>query len=188
MPVMKIGDESIGQSAAINFYLASKFNLMGSSLFEAAKIISIEECLKEMHSSFRTIVPYGVEPTNEHWDLWFTQGATDITGPAQREGQSCRYAIWYFNRIEQMLGSHGFAVGNQLSLADILIYNSFGEELKAEEAASPQVPLWRYGAFGSKQRTDEMLEAFPKIKAIIQQVKQNENIQKWLAMRGLQNF
>jgi glutathione S-transferase len=188
MPVMKIGDESIGQSSAINFYLASQANLMGASLMEAAKIISVEECLKDMNNSYRAIVPYGVQPTDENWDQWFTGGATDITGPALRDGQSSRYAYWYFSRIEQMLGSHGYAVGNQLSLADILIYNSFAEELKEEEAAGPQVAAWRYGPFGNKKRTDEMLEGFPKIKASIAQVKQNENIQKWLAMRGIQHF
>lgn len=187
MPVMKIGDESIGQSSAINFYLASEANLMGASLLEAAKIISIEESLKDMNNSFRSLVPYGVQPTEEIWDQWFTGGATDYTGPASRDGQSTRYAHWYFHRIENMLGSNGYAVGNQITLADLLIYNSFAEELKENEATS-EVAAWRFGPFGNKRRTEELLERFPKIQRSISQVKQNENIQKWFAMRGIQHF
>ncbi|RYY86126.1 hypothetical protein EON63_06250 [archaeon] len=39
MPVLEVGGESVGQSAAINFYLASELGLMGSSNLEAAHII-----------------------------------------------------------------------------------------------------------------------------------------------------
>ncbi len=110
MPVLNVGDESIGQSSAINFYLAAENGLLGSSNLEAAKIIGIEESIKEMQTAFRTLVPYGTIPTDEALDQWFTGGATDVSGPAQREGQQQRYAVWYLGRIEQLLGDNGFAV------------------------------------------------------------------------------
>lgn len=187
MPVLKVGDNDIGQSSAINFYLASEFGLMGSSNLEAAKIISIEETIKELTAAFRTLLPYGVTPTEEFFDTWFNGGANDVDGQADGEKRSQRYLTWYSGRLEKILGNNGFAVGDRLSLADVYIYVVFGDYLKPEEAAE-DVPDYRRGPFGSKERMDAKLESYPKIKAIIQSVASNENIQKWLSTRGVQHF
>jgi len=130
MPLAIVGDASIGQSAAINYYLATECGLMGKSSLEAAQIISISEHLKEMNTAYRTIVPWGAEPSKDALDKWFDQGATDVTGTADRAGQSTRYLTWWMGRIEAVLGSSGFAVGDSLSLADVLLYNVFSEHLK----------------------------------------------------------
>ena len=45
-------------------------------------------------------------------------------------GRSARFLQWFLGRIEAVLGNNGFAVGDKLSLADVLIYNSFAEYLK----------------------------------------------------------
>ena len=186
MPVVTVGDTSIGQSAAINFYLASELGLLGSSNLEAAQIISIQEHLKELIQAFRSLLPPNGTPTEEILDTWFTGGSTDITGTADGSGRSTRYLPWFAGRIEQTLGSEGFAVGNKLSLADILLYNLFAETLKDEEAGS--VPQWRREPFGSKARMDAVLATCPKISASIAAVASNENFQKWLSIRGTQNF
>ena len=130
MPLAVVGDASIGQSAAINYYLATECGLMGKSSLEAAQIISISEHLKEMNTAYRTIVPWGAEPSKDALDKWFDQGATDVTGTADRAGQPTRYLTWWMGRIEAVLGSSGFAVGDSLSLADVLLYNVFSEHLK----------------------------------------------------------
>jgi glutathione S-transferase len=187
MPCLKIGEETIGQTAAINFYLASEMGLMGTSLLETAKIISIEESLKDMLNAWQSIVPYGTFPTESDWDKWFTGGATDFDGPASRVGATERYGLWYAHRLEKLLSNTGYAVGNQLSLADVLIYNLLAEELKSSEA-SETTAGWRFGPFGNKERTDIFLQSFPKLRASIAAVASNENIQKWLAIRGVQNF
>ncbi len=41
-----------------------------------------------------------------------------------------RFGQWWIGRIEASLTGSGFAVGDKLSLADILLYNTFAEELK----------------------------------------------------------
>lgn len=46
MPVVSFGEESFGQSSAINFVVASECGLMGSSTFEAGHIIGLSEHLK----------------------------------------------------------------------------------------------------------------------------------------------
>ena len=49
MPAIQVGESSIGQSAAVNFYVASENGLLGSSNLEAAQIIAIAEHIKEMN-------------------------------------------------------------------------------------------------------------------------------------------
>lgn len=187
MPTATIGDAHIGQSAAINQYFAAENGMFGDNNLEAAQITSVSEHLKEMNTVFRTLVAWGQEPTEEALNKWFNEGATDVSGVAAREGQSTRYLTWWMGRIEAALGNNGFAVGNKLSLADVMIYYTFAEHLRAEEAGA-DFPQHRREAFGSKERTDAALAKHPKIKASCDAVANNANFQKWLAMRGVQGF
>ena len=186
MPVISTGDDIIGQSAAINFYISSENGLMGSSNLEAAQIISISEHLKELMTAFRALVPWGQEPSAEALDKWFDGGATDISGYAVGADRSNRFLSWWMGRIEATLGSEGFAVGNKLSLADVLIYETFAEYLKDEEAGD--LPKFRRESFCSKARTDLALSKYPKISASCEAVASNPNIKKWLEIRGVQSF
>lgn len=186
MPVLEVNGEHIGQSTAINFYVASETGLMGANTLEAAKILAITEHLKEMNTAWRGLVAYGTEPSAEALDKWFNQGAKDVTGVADRAGYSTRYATWWMGRIEACLEDHGFAVGNKLSLADVLLYNTFGETLAAEQAGD--MPQWKRECFGSKALTDAALAKHPKIARSVAAVAANANVQKWLATRGVQGF
>jgi glutathione S-transferase len=187
MPIVSIGEESFGQSGAINFVVASECGLMGSSTFEAGHILSLAEHLKELVQAYTKLVPWGTEPSAETLDLWFDQGAKDVSGPADRDGASSRYLTWWAGRIEAVLGSGGFAVGDKLSLADVLLFYIFHETL-ADEHAAPDFPQFRKEPFGSKARTDAMLAAHPRIRASCEAVAAHENIQKWRAERGVQGF
>eukprot|EP00351_Strombidinopsis_sp_SopsisLIS2011_P002749 CAMPEP_0116873760 /NCGR_PEP_ID=MMETSP0463-20121206/5044_1 /TAXON_ID=181622 /ORGANISM="Strombidinopsis sp, Strain SopsisLIS2011" /LENGTH=217 /DNA_ID=CAMNT_0004516371 /DNA_START=27 /DNA_END=680 /DNA_ORIENTATION=+ len=187
MPVATIGDESVGQSGAINFLIASECGLMGSSTMDAAKILSICEHLKEMITAFYKIAPWGTDLTPENADNWFDGGADDTTGPADGSKRDTRFLKWWSGRIEQCLGGNGFAVGNSLSLADVMIYYIFAEELKAEEC-NEDLPQFRREPFGNKARTLATLASCPKILASINAVSANENFQKWLSVRGVQMF
>ena len=40
MPLLTVGDQSVGQSAAINFYIASENGFLGNNNMEAAQIIA----------------------------------------------------------------------------------------------------------------------------------------------------
>lgn len=185
--MIRVGDDSIGQSAAINFYIASEHGLLGSSNLEAARIISISEHLKEMNTVWSGMVPFGTVPSEEILDKWFNQGATDSTGTADRAGYSTRFLTWWLGRIEGTLDSNGFAVGNKLSLADVLLHNAFGEVLREEERKEG-FSAARCEPFGSKARVDEALSKHPKIAASVAAVASNENVQKFLSMRGVQSF
>lgn len=187
MPVATIGNTAIGQSAAINQLIATECGLMGSSNIESAQIVSIAEHLKEMHGSFRTLVPANTTPKPENLDLWFDGGSTDLTGTADRKGQPTRYLKWWMGRMEHVVGGNGFAVGNKLSLADVLLYNSFMDTLRPEETA-PGVFPYRTQPFASQARTAAVLAKHPKIQASCNTVATHPNIKKWLSMRGVQMF
>ena len=186
MPILEQDGHCLGQSAAINYYVATENGLMGSNSWEAAQIISVQEHLKEMMTTFRTLFPWGAEPTAENVEKWFEQGATDVSGPADRSGYSTRYLTWWMGRIETALGDKGFAVGDKLSLADVLLFNIFGDYLKPEEAG--ELPDHRRFPFTNKERTDAALAKHPKIKASVDAVANHPNIQKWLSIRGVQAF
>ena len=163
---------------------------MGSNNWEAAQIISIQEHLKEMLTAFRTLAaltPWGAAPSAESIDKWFDEGATDVSGPADRSGYSTRYLTWWMGRIEAALGDKGFAVGDKLSLADVLIYNLFGDYLKPEEAPA-ELPEYKRYPFTDKERTDAALAKHSKIKASVDAVANHLGMQKWLEIRGVQSF
>jgi glutathione S-transferase len=188
MPVLQVGEDSIGQSSAINQYLARENGLMGGNNIESAQIVTITEHVKEMITAFKGVVPWGKEPPSDALDKWFTGGSTDFTGTAVRAGQSTRYLNWWMGRIEPIIGSKGFAVGSQLSLADIVLFNTFMDTLSEEQAAAG-VPKWRREPFCDQARTNAALARHPKILASCTTVATHPHIQKWLQIRGEgQNF
>ncbi len=186
MPILEIDGQSLGQSAAINYYIASENGLMGSNTWEAAQIIAIHEHLDEMMTVFLKLIPWGVEPSPDLIEKWFHEGSTDISGPAERSGYSTRYLTWWMGRIEATLGDKGFAVGDKLSLADCLLYNVFGEFLKPEEVGS--MGKNREYPFCSEEKIAAALAKHPKIKASVDAVANIANMQKWLTIRGVQEF
>jgi glutathione S-transferase len=185
MPICSVGDEHIGQSAAINFYVASENGLLGNNNLQAAQIIAVVEHVKEMLGVWRGLVPWGTDPSQETSDKWFDGGASDNSGPAVRGND--RYLTWWLGRIENALGSNGFAVGDKLSLADVALYNALGEYLRVEEAAEG-TPASKREAFGDKARTDAKVAGFPKVAAAVNAVRNNANAQKWWDTRGVQGF
>ena len=174
LPTIDCTNGTIGQSGAINFYIATECGLMGSSTFEAAKILEFSEHLKELMTAFRALVPWGAEPSEETLATFFdSEEATDYEGPADGSKRSGRQLKWFVGRMEKLVGDDGFAIGGKLSLADVLLYNTFADKLD-EGKGEP---------FTSSARTDAALEKCPKIKACIASVANHENVKKWLEER-----
>ena len=186
MPVLQTDDGAVGQSTAIAYYVAAENGFLGSNHLEAAQILAVNEHIKEMVGEYRKLVPWGTDPADK-LDIWFDQGANDVTGPAVRANMATRYATWWMGRIEAMLGDKGFAVGDKLSWADVSIYFIFGETLSDDQAAE-NVQYHQKAPFGSKERTDAALEKYPKLLASVNAVRNNANHQKWLEIRGKQGF
>eukprot|EP01104_Vermistella_antarctica_P005964 TRINITY_DN16703_c1_g1_i1.p1 TRINITY_DN16703_c1_g1~~TRINITY_DN16703_c1_g1_i1.p1 ORF type:complete len:268 (-),score=61.65 TRINITY_DN16703_c1_g1_i1:208-969(-) len=185
LPVLQIGDVTIGQSAAINFYVAQHTNLLGSSPVETGLIISVVETVKELNTAWRDVLPYGSEPTEEYVAKWFDTPAGDVAGPAVGANRANRQLRWYAGRLEGIVGD--YAVGSSLSLADVLIYYTFAEELLAKDAPA-DLPEWKRVPFANKAKSAEVLAAHPKLAAIAARVSAHEGVKKWHAIRGQQKF
>lgn len=99
--------------------------------------------------------------------------------------RSTRALPFYLGRLEQLVGTDGFAVGSQFSLADAIIYNTFGETLKDNEAYE-KVPQYRREPGGDAARMAKALSAHPNVLRIVENYR--ENISDYLATRGEQRF
>jgi hypothetical protein len=118
LPTINCAEGTVGQSAAINFYIASECGLMGSSTFEAAKIIEFSEHIKELNTAFRALVPWGSTPSEEKMAIFFdSEEATDYEGPADGSKRSARQLKWFLGRMEKLVGGDGFAVGEPFESA-----------------------------------------------------------------------
>lgn len=178
---------SIGQSSAINYYIASICGLLGKSAAETALVLSFCAHVQELQESWSRLVPFGNAPTERNFKFFFEgDDARDVSGPADGQTISQRYALWYCGRIEGLIGPRGYAVGSQFTLADIIVYNAFGDVLSAAE--NPGVPPHIREPFGSLSRTEQLLHKHPKLERIVLNVRSHPSIQLWIQQRGPQDF
>ena len=60
-----------------------------------------------------------------------------------------------------LVGNYGHAVGSGFTLADIVMFNAFGDSLPAQE--NPKLPPHLREPFGSASRTQQLLRKHPKV-------------------------
>lgn len=197
VPLLVCAEGAIGQKRAIDYYLADCYGLNGANAFERGTIVAINEALVEMKAAWDKMMPPKDGATDEEKaantaekiKAWFAESAAkDYCGPSDMSGtRGERRAMWFMKRLEGVLGD-GFAVGGKLTLADLLIYNQFAEELSDAEIPRPDFPAARRFPFGDKEATDAALADYPKISAIIASVKADPGVAAYLTGRGKQMF
>jgi len=182
--------ESVGQSLGCFTLIATRVGMMGDSAVEMATILAVKEHLREMSDAYYKLMPYGSEPTAELQEKWFTTGAGDISAgtPADGSKRPERFFKWYAGRIENALTGASFAVGNRLSLADVMLYNQFAETLALDQRPSPDHPSHKCEPMGSAKQVSAALAGCKKINTAIAAVAGNKNAQRWWAERGVQGF
>jgi hypothetical protein len=87
---------------------------------------------------------------------------------------------WYLMHISNCVGSEGYSVGKQPSLADGYLYAKLGET--APEAGA------RGAIMGDTAKVRAVLTKFPKVGAVVQTFGSSAGMKKWLEMRGPQKF
>jgi glutathione S-transferase len=188
LPVLEHNGVTIGQSVAINYYVAQAVHLLGANAAEAAQILAFQEHIKELKDSYRALVPYGTEPKAEALDAFFDDAsANDYTGAADGSKRKNRHLLWFLGRMERLVGADGHAVGNKISLADILLFNALADHLTEADCSEP-IPAYNREPFGSLARTNAALAKHPRIAKIVHTVAAHPNIAKWMATRGKQGF
>lgn len=164
-PLLITDEGTIGQSKAIERYLAKKFNFMGSSDIEAAQIDCIAEHCRDVKDA-----------ASRKGFSFFTRDKTDEEkGIAKKE--------WFENdmpimleKIEKALeatsGESGFSVGKTTSYADVAIFSLLKDCTMQTEA----------------EDTLKAAEKCEKLLAIANRIANDKNVLKWIESRPTTTF
>ncbi|CAD5112118.1 DgyrCDS1359 [Dimorphilus gyrociliatus] len=158
LPVLEDSGIEICQSTTINRYLAKKFNLFGKDEKESLLIDMVCECCYDM-----------VKPLEKFECI----SSKDIEGKMKdyRE-KELPDLLKNLENLAKKYGSKGHFVGNRMSLADILFYNTFD-----------------YGIRTFYQVCDSScLKNYEHLQGICEEVKSNGNIAKWLNKRPVDQY
>lgn len=147
----------IGQSKAIERYLARRFNLMGKNPEEQAMIDAIAEHCRDvrdaqMRKGFSRFSPKKEKEKAVARKEWFSK---DLPVLLEKIDASVRET-----------GSAGYSVGSSMSLADIVIFSTF-----------------RDGPPSDKEENAKALEKFSALSAIVNSVESHPAVAKWLESR-----
>ena len=125
LPYLEVDNNIICQSKAIERYLARRFNMMGTSLIESARIDSICEAVRDIKDLYQSVRKSPQEKKEEAMNTWFNETLVErinlLSNLCDTEGQYC--------------------VGNNLSLADVVIYclvTQFFDNVEGSMNASSQ--------------------------------------------------
>lgn len=170
LPVLAVDGVSFGGSKAIYRYIAKTYGLNGSSDLEAAQIDCICELVNDISTDFNK---------QEDKAKWFN--TTSAEGFKQGE----RQLQWYLEKLDQIVGSDGFAVGGKSSMADAILYAKFGEACitKGLLGNPDSQPM------GDGAKVKELLaKCSPKVAKVVATWAALPAMQTYLANRGDQLF
>jgi glutathione S-transferase len=125
LPYLEVDGNIICQSKAIERYLAQRFNMMGSSLLEFAKIDSICEAVRDIKELYQSIKKKPEEEREKAMETWFKETLVER-----------------LNLLSNLCDLNGvYCVGSALSLADVVIYSlitHFFDNIQASMNAASQ--------------------------------------------------
>jgi len=116
LPFLEVDNQIIPQSKSIERYLANKFNMMGSSDIEYAKIDSICESVRDLKDMYQKV--RSAEDRDSAMNKWFT-----VT------------LVERLTLFENLLGDDGYSVGSNTSLSDITLYSFITNFFDNKEAS-----------------------------------------------------
>jgi glutathione S-transferase len=165
LPFLEVEGEVICQSKAIERFLATKFDMMGSTPLEAAKIDSLCEWVRDFKDMYQKVRNASADEKEEAKSKFFGETLPERLVAfnkivAVTSCSSSEESVFNFTGSEQL-----YAVGSRLSLADIVIYAFLVE------------------FFDDKEMVQKAYETCDKLKAIVNTVSNVEGIQKWLETR-----
>ena len=152
LPYLEIDNQVIFQSKAIERYLARKYNMMGTNEIESAQIDAICECIRDFKQDYLTLKKDTSMSKQDAINKWFTE-----IMPSKLE------------MLDQIVGDM-YAVGNAISIADIVIYSFI------------------YDYFDNKEAAILTLKNSPKISFIANQIYNNNHVKTWTNNRPITPF
>lgn len=155
LPVLEVDGKKFCQGMAIARYLAREFGLMGKTNLDAFRIDELCEAISELFQSFIKVFHEQDEKRKE--DLKKT--LNDETLP--------KFSAFLEMRLKENDGGKGFVVGNELSLADLLVYNSMSMIRGLQQ---------RFGLTDPFEKFESLNAHFTRIDAV-------QNIAEWVKKR-----
>ncbi|XP_061198288.1 glutathione S-transferase-like [Saccostrea echinata] len=117
LPVLSVDGFLISQSMAINRHLARTFGLDGETLSQKVKVDEIVECLVEMKNKMAELPMLSEDPRKQEWARQILKSFQELMVKA------CTFIEAQIQK--NMKEGKGFAVGNRLTFADIMIFEAF---------------------------------------------------------------
>lgn len=123
LPILTYNGTKVGQSKTIERFLAKKFGLLGSNDVEAAQIDAITEHVRDIKQK------YNDAKANKSGDELNAVRTAFVSDELPK----------WLDKLEFSLGTHGFAVGSKLSLADLTLFHLLRDFFEDKEAVNALV-------------------------------------------------
>ena len=153
VPFLEVDGVVIPQSKAIERFLARRFNMMGDTELESAQIDSICECVRDFKDMYQPLRKLEGDEKEEGMKKWFSETLVER-----------------LELLENNLDSEDFSVGNNLSLADVVLFTFITQ------------------FFDDKESAMKATETTPKIRGVINHVASLNRIKRWLKLRPETDF
>ena len=159
LPILEHLGMSIGQSKTIERYVAKDLGFYGKSSAESYRIDTFTEHVRDVRDAWAKVRgnPFGPPDADllEKKEKWYTEDMKK-----------------WCERLEKVIenGTEGFCVGDQLSLADILLYVTLTQ------------------TFDNAERALEARDTCVKMNKVIENVGNLPGIKKWLQSRPDNRF
>ena len=153
LPYLEVDGCIIPQSKAIERFLAKRFNLMGETDIQSGQIDSICECVRDFKELYQKVRGLPEDEKAKGMNEWFTGTLVEK-----------------LKLLENLLGENGHAVGDKLSLADVVVFSFITQ------------------FFDNKEASYNATLATPKLKEIVDSVGKNEKVIEWLEKRPMTDF
>ncbi|XP_052260884.1 glutathione S-transferase 1-like isoform X2 [Dreissena polymorpha] len=113
MPVLEVDGRKICQSLAIARYLAKEFGLFGSNNMEAFVIDELFEIFAEIMN-------------NHLWKIFYEEDENKKAELAEtfKKDSAAKYLNLIEKRLKENTSGSGFYVGSEVTVGDLLLYNS----------------------------------------------------------------
>ena len=130
VPFLNVGKGVISQSKAIERYLATRFKMMGDTLEESALIDSYCEYIRDYKTAYQAVKRK--ENKEEALSEWFNKTLPEKLMAFDK----LLFGNMDFQNMITPPSNRQFAVGNKLSLADIVIYSFLKNFFDNKEAVA----------------------------------------------------
>jgi len=143
----------IPQSKAIERYLARKYNMMGSSDVESARIDAICEVIRDIKEAYQNVRKVEEDKKEDAMKEWFSETLVER-----------------LKLLDGIVDGGLHCVGDKLSLADVVLYCLITQFFTDVESAKKAV------------------EKTSNLKKVVEHVKSNSQVKKWLNSRPKSMF